>query len=176
MHADYDSQPTVRHMRWLGWTLFGLIMLGLVWVMTDKVLRVIEARTVSATRENISASLVALSAERVAQGLSAEPSGLGQNPFKLLRWQNNDYCGELLAAQLPEPSCWYYLPQRSWLLHRSRFADEKGDLVAELQVFQLQAVPKQGLNRTESQDAVSSLELTQVATTEVALWVDNYKK
>jgi hypothetical protein len=173
--ADYDSARTVRRARLLGWSLCGLIALGLVWAMASKILQVSEARALDATRENLLASLSALAAERVAQGLAADTSWLRRNPFQLLRWESSDYCGELVASQVPQTGCWHYLPARAWLLHRSRFADEQGELAAELRVFQLQAVPRQRLGSTELTDALISLELNEVPAAEITALADSYQ-
>lgn len=175
MRADYDSDRTVRHARLLAVCVCAVIGLGLVWAMGVKILQVSEARAINATRENLLASLSNLAAERLAQGLPADASWLRRNPFALLRWVNSDYCGELLAQQPPQAGCWHYLPARGWLLHRSRFADEQGDLAAELQVFQLQAVPKPRLSGTESKEALISLELNPVPAAEVDALVDTYQ-
>jgi hypothetical protein len=173
--SDYDSPRTVRNVRRLAAAVCAVIGLGLVWAMGVKVLQVSEVRAVAATRENLLASLSNLAAERVAQGLPADASWLRRNPFELLRWVNSDYCGELLAQQPPQAGCWHYLPARGWLLHRSRFADEQAELAAELQVFQLQAVPKPLLGSTESKEALISLELNPVPAAEVAALVDTYQ-
>ncbi len=175
MKSDYDSPRTVRHARWLAAAVCAVIGLGLVWAMAVKILQVSEARAVNATRENLLASLSSLAAERVAQGLPADASWLRRNPFQLLRWVNSDYCGELHERQLPQAGCWHYLPARGWLLHRSRFADEQGQLAAELHIFQLQAVPKLLQGSTESKDALISLELNPVPVAEVAALADTYQ-
>ena len=175
MKSDYDSPRTVRHARWLAAVVCGVITLGLVWAMGVKIMQVSEARAIDATRENLLASLNALAAERVAQNLPADASWLRRNPFQLLRWVNSDYCGELLERQPPQVGCWHYLPERGWLLHRSRFADEQGELAAELHVFQLQAVPKSLLGSPESQDGLSSLGLNSVPAAEVAARADTYQ-
>jgi hypothetical protein len=173
--ADYDSPRTVRHARWLAGGVCAVIGLGLVWAMGVKILQVSEARAVNATRENLLASLSNLAAERVAQGLPADASWLRRNPFELLRWVNSDYCGELLERQPPQAGCWHYLPARGWLLHRSRFTDPEQGIVAELQIFQLLAVPKALLGSTESKDALLSLELNPVPAAEVTALADTYQ-
>lgn len=175
MSADYDSRRTVHRAQLFGWTVCGLIAIGLVWAMAIKILQVSEARAIDATRENLAASLTALAAERVAQGQAADISWLRRNPFLLLSWISSDYCGELHEQQLPQAGCWHYLPTRGWLLHRSRFADEQGELAAELQVFQLQEVPKAALSSTESKEALISLELNRVPAAEVSALADSYK-
>jgi hypothetical protein len=93
----------------------------------------------------------------------------------LLSWISSDYCGELQARQLPQAGCWHYLPVRGWVLHRSRFTDEQGELAAELQVFQLQALPKAALGSTESKETLISLELNRVPAAEVAALADSYQ-
>lgn len=174
MRRDYDSPRTVRRVRWLAVVVCALIALGLVWAMGVKILQVSEARAINATRENVLTSLNNLAAERLAQGLSTDASWLRRNPFQLLRWLSSDYCGELLEHQPPQAGCWHYLPAQGWLLHRSRFADEQGEIAAELQVFQLQAVPKALLGSTESKDALISLELNPVPAAEVTALADTY--
>lgn len=174
MRPDYDTDRTVRHVRLLGWGLCGLIALGLIWALGSKILQVSEARTVSATRENLQASLNALAAERVAKGQAIDVRWLRRNPFQLLRWISSDYCGELLERQLPQTGCWHYLPARGWLLHRSRFTDEQGVLAAELQVFQLQAVPIRRQTGTESKEGLLSLELNPVSAAEITALADTY--
>ena len=175
MKTDYDSGRTVRRARLFGWAVCTVMALGLLWAMGAKILRVSEARAINATRENLLASLTSLAAERVAQGQAADASWLRRNPFQLLRWESSDYCGELQEPQLPQAGCWHYLPARGWLLHRSRFTDPEQGIVAELRVFQLQAVPKAPLGSTESKDALIGLELNQVPAAEVTALADTYQ-
>ena len=175
MRTEYASARDVQQLRWLVWVVGGGLLLVVLWLLTVKVLRVSEARAVSATRENLAASLSALAAQQMAQGKALDERWLQRNPFALLRWPSSDYCGELTAAQMPQPGCWHYLPARGWLLHRSRFADPEQGMVAELRVFQLQAVPKALLGSTESKDALLSLELNPVPAAEVAALADTYQ-
>jgi hypothetical protein len=173
--SDYDSPRTVRQARWLAVVVCAVIGLALLWTMGVKILRVSEARAIDATRENLLASLSALAAEQVAKGQAADARWLRRNPFQLLRWVNSDYCGELLERQPPQAGCWHYLPARGWLLHRSRFTDAELGIVAELQIFQLRAVPQALLGSTESKDALLSLELNPVPAAEVAALADTYQ-
>jgi hypothetical protein len=173
--TDYDSDRTVRHARLLAGVVCAVIALGLVWAMGVKVLQVSEARALSATQENLLASLTALAAEQVAKGQVADTRWLRRNPFQLLRWESSDYCGELQELQLPQAGCWYYLPARGWLLHRSRFTDPEQGVVAELQVFQLHAVPKPPLGSPASPEALISLELNPVPAADVTALADTYQ-
>ena len=175
MRTEYASARDVQQLRWLVWVVGGGLLLVVLWLLTVKVLRVSEARAVSATRENLAASLSALAAQQMAQGKALDERWLQRNPFALLRWPSSDYCGELTAAEMPQPGCWHYLPLQGWLLHRSRFTDTEQGLVGQLQVFQLQAVSARSLSGSQLPRRIISMELVSVPAAEVAALADTYQ-
>ena len=175
MRAEYANGRDVRRLRWQVWGLGALLLVAVLWLLTAKILRVSEARAVSATRENIAASLSALAVEHMARGQMLEASWLRRNPFELLSWPSEDYCGELSEGEPPRRGCWHYLPARGWLLHRSRFTDAGQGMDGQLQVFQLRAVPQLSSTGPQSPGRFISMELDRVPAAEVAALAQAYR-
>ena len=175
MRAEYTSARDVQQLRWVVWVVGGVLLVVMLWLLTAKILRVSEARAVSATRENIAASLSALAVEHMARGQMLEASWLRRNPFELLSWPSEDYCGELNEGEQPQRGCWYYLPAQSWLLHRSRFTDAGQGMDGQLQVFQLRAVPQLSSTGPQSPGRFISMELDRVPAAEVAALAQAYR-
>lgn len=107
MSPDYGVDAQVRLARRWGRALSGLILLGLVLAMAGKIMQVSEARAMQATREHLAASLNSLAAEHIAKDQVLDPAWGRKNPFVLLRWQQDNYCGELAAGGKPRNGCWY---------------------------------------------------------------------
>ena len=108
-------------------------------------------------------------------GQMLEASWLRRNPFELLSWPSEDYCGELSEGELPQRGCWHYLPARGWLLHRSRFTDAGQGMDGQLQVFQLRAVPQLSSTGPQSPGRFISMELDRVPAAEVAALAQAYR-
>ncbi|MBC9252521.1 hypothetical protein A9179_19830 [Pseudomonas alcaligenes] len=144
------------------------ILLGVVLALAWKIAQVSERRAVQATREHLASSLGSLVSERLAKQQVLEAAWKSRNPFTLLRWQQDNYCGELAAGEQPERGCWYWLPQRAWVLYRSRFGDEWTRTRGGLQVYRLLAVPGVQLATPQSKGATFALELQEVPLTELS--------
>ncbi|HLD68666.1 MAG TPA: hypothetical protein VJA19_21835, partial [Pseudomonas sp.] len=95
MNRDYGMDDGVRRLRRLGWALTGLMLLGVVLALGWKIAQVSERRAQQATREYLASSLISLTAEQLAQDRLLTRGMLTANPFQLLRWQQDNYCGEL---------------------------------------------------------------------------------
>jgi len=141
MSPDYGVDGQVRLARRWGRAITVLILLGLVLAMAWKIAQVSEARAMQATREHLSASLNSLAAEHIAQDRVLDPAWSKTNPFVLLRWQQDNYCGELAAGEPARRGCWYWLPARAWVLYRARFASGWIDERGEVQAWRVQALP-----------------------------------
>lgn len=107
MTPDYQAGYWVRRARLAGWTLALAMLLGLVWVLGWKMAEVSEGRAMEATRVHLATSLNALVAEQMAKDQALDAAWRNRNPFVLLRWQQDNYCGELAAGDEPQAGCWY---------------------------------------------------------------------
>ncbi|MCJ8168408.1 hypothetical protein [Atopomonas sediminilitoris] len=116
-HRDYAQDKSIKRLR-RSVAIVLLLVAGVVlWLMLEKALSVLEQRTVTAMADSLRDSVLARSAEMLIRGESE--LDLGEvNPFSLLRWQPKQYCGELYGSQPPQTGCWYYLPQRRWVVYR----------------------------------------------------------
>ena len=175
MSPDYGVDGQVRLARRWGRAITVLILLGLVLAMAWKIAQVSETRAMQATLEHLSASLNSLAAEHIAKDQVLDPAWSWKNPFVLLRWQQNDYCGELAAGDKPRAGCWYWLPAHAWVLYQARFSDGWSLGRGEMQAYRL--VVLNGGTPTGShllQDVVA-LELEVVPATELAAqdWLSN---
>ncbi len=137
MSPDYGVDDQVRLARRWGRAISGLILLSLALAMAWKILQVSEARAMQATREHLAASLNSLAAEHIAKDRVLDPAWSKTNPFVLLRWQQNDYCGELAAGAKPRSGCWYWLPAQAWVLYQARFSDGWSLGQGEMQAYRL---------------------------------------
>lgn len=148
----------VRFWRRCAFLLLALLLLPLLAAGTWRALQVSERRAYDATLEHLRSSLSAQVAEHLASGAGARLAPAG-NPFALLRWQGDGYCGELADPRQAAPGCWYYLPGQAAVLYRSRFFDRWQGNGDELHVFALVEVPAKTPNASQSVGSVVGLEL-----------------
>lgn len=163
-----DSLKARRVAKIFGWAFAVAIAVGLTLPFGWRMLEVTEARAISATRENLASSLTALMAEQVARGEAADGRWLRGDPFRLLRWRQENYCGDLLDGNAPRRGCWHYLPQRQWVLYRNRFGggQEAGQ---EIHAYALKLVPEQSETRSrKNRGDFVSIELQPVPAKELA--------
>lgn len=157
-----DTELAVRSWRFRGWLLLAVMLVPAVAALGWRILQVSEQRAYEATLASLAASLNGLVAEGVARGGQGAEAALQENPFALLRWQPDDYCGELVLMERAERGCWYYLPQQRWVLYRSRFFDRRQRSGDELHLFGLVAVPQEMRNASQSVGSVVGLELVPI--------------
>lgn len=162
MSPDYGVDDQVRLARRLGRLLVGLMVLGLLLALGWKIAQVSERRAMEATREHLAASLNSLVAEQVAGNQVLDPAWGRRNPFVLLRWQQDSYCGELAAGEAPRGGCWYWLPAQAWVLYRTRFGDGWTSGQGELHAYQLVALSYKMPTGSHWQHAAMALELEAV--------------
>ncbi len=120
MKADQALAETVRRSRRGGRVMLavlGLVALVIVWRMAQ----VSEEQAFDTTRGRLEASLNALAAEHMARGQMLDMQWSRRNPFELLRWRQDDYCGALEEDETPGSGCWYWLPAQGWLIYRMRY-------------------------------------------------------
>lgn len=163
MNRDYGMDDGVRLLRRLGWILTGLMLLGVVLALAWKIAQVSERRAMESTREHLAASLSSLTAEQMAKDRVLEPAWRRTNPFVLLRWQPDDYCGELAAGDEPQAGCWHWLPARAWVLYRLRFDDG-----GEVRAYRLLAVPGPMAKGSQLAGSGFALELEAVPRAELS--------
>lgn len=175
MRADYEADYTVRRARIVGWSLTGTIAFGLILLIGWKIAEVSEQRAMNSTRERLASSLSSFSAERVAKDQVLNKGWEKRNPFVLLRWQQDNYCGELTTAEEPRRGCWYWLPQQGWVLYRTRFGDEWTKDAGELQVYRVREIPREMSIGSQSVGAAFALELEEVPPAELtaAGWISH---
>ncbi len=166
MRPDYDADDTVRHMRRIGWGGALLILLGIALALGWKIAQVSERRAMDATREHLAASLSSLAAETMAKDQVLEPVWRKRNPFVLLRWQQDNYCGELVAGYEPQAGCWYWLPSEAWVMYRARFADGWTRGWGEVRVWRLLVVSDGMPTASQLPGAAFALELEAVPAVE----------
>jgi len=147
--AEYDSAATVRRARLLGWGLGGLILLGVVLALAWRIAQASEERARNAMRENLAASLNSLAAEQVAQRRPLALEWQRRNPFELLRWQPDGYCGELAEGEAPRRGCWHFLASRAWVLYRPRYTQQQTALKAYRVTVVPATAPATGLELEE---------------------------
>ena len=121
-----------------------------------------EARTVQATVTNLAHGLNALAAEHMARGQPLEADWARRNPFVLLRWQLDNYCGELAESRTPRRGCWYFLPQQARVLYRARFGGWRNGGEEGLLAWQLVALPQQLMDTAQTVRQVTAVELRAV--------------
>jgi hypothetical protein len=168
VNPDYQAGYWVRRARLLGWGLSLVMALGVLLVLGWKIAEVSERRAMQATREHLAASLAVLAAERVAQDRALETAWKNSNPFVLLRWQQDNYCGELAAGDEPGAGCWYWLPRQAWVLYRARFADGWMGEGSRRHAWRLVAVPETLPTASQSRGAPFALELEEVPVAELS--------
>ena len=165
---DYEADYWVRRSRLFGWGLALAMLLGIVLALGWKIAEVSERRAMQATREHLAASLTGLAAEQVAKNRALDEAWKKKNPFVLLRWQQDNYCGELAAGGEPRSGCWYWLRSQAWVLYRPRFADgwtRKGN---EVLAWRLSAVPEGMSAASQSGQGAYALELEAVPAAELS--------
>ncbi|MEO4048498.1 hypothetical protein AAFN46_15590 [Pseudomonas sp. CAU 1711] len=167
MSPDYQVDYWVRRARQLGWGLGLAMLLALVLALGWKIARVSEARAMDATRQHLAASLSSLAAERVAKDRALDEAWRSKNPFVLLRWRQDNYCGELAAGDEPRAGCWYWLPHQAWVLYRPRFADGWTKRGSGVHAWRLQAIPAAPSTASQSTHGRFALELSAVSAAEL---------
>lgn len=168
MSPDYEVDYWVRRLRLFGWGLILVMAAGVVLALGWKIAEVSERRAMQATREHLAASLNSLAAEQLARDRQLAPAWRRQNPFVLLRWQQDNYCGELVASEAAQAGCWYWLPGRAWVVYRPRFADGWAGGRAELHAWQVLVVPDAMPKASQAGGAAFALELTVVSASELS--------
>ena len=168
MTPDYAAGTWVRRARLLGWGLGLAMLLALLLVLGWKIAEVSEARATDATRRHLAASLNGLAAEQLAKDRGLDEAWKRKNPFVLLRWQQDNYCGELAVGDEPQAGCWYWLPRQAWVLYRPRFADGWTWQGGEVQVWRLLAVPEGMPTASQSARSAFALELAAVPAAELS--------
>lgn len=165
MRGEYQLDGRVRLARRLGWTFTWLILSILVITLGWKIAQVSERRAMDATHEHLTTGLNNLVAEQTAKNQALNNAWRGTNPFVLLRWQQDNYCGELAASAEPQRGCWYWLPERAWVLYQQRFDDERAN---EVRAWRLVAVPGSWTTASHSKGASFALELEEVSAADVS--------
>lgn len=164
MTPDYQTGYWVRRSRLVGRVLILVMTLGGLLALGWKMAEVSENRAMQATREHLAASLTALAAEQMAKRQVVDERWQQGNPFVLLRWQQDNYCGELGAGDEPRAGCWYWLPQQAWVLYRPRFAGQPDALKA----WRVWAVPDAQAGTSALPGRGFALELAEVPGAELA--------
>ena len=142
MRGEYQLEEHVRLARRLVWTIGGVLLVVVLLALAWQIAQVSERRAQQATREYLASSLISLTAEQLAQDRLLTRGMLTANPFQLLRWQQDNYCGELARGDTPASGCWYWLAEPGWVLYRWRFSDGWAEDSTELQAYRVQAVPQ----------------------------------
>jgi len=175
MSPDYGVDGQVRLARRLGRLFIGGVVLWLLLALGWKIAQVSERRAMQATREHLAASLNSLSAEHVAKNQVLAPAWDKSNPFVLLRWQQDNYCGELAAGEASQGGCWYWLPTQGWVLYRMRFGDGWTLGQGELHAYKLTALSYEEPAGSHLPHATLSLELEAVsaAALSAADWISH---
>lgn len=168
MSGEYQLQGRVRLARRLGWMLTGLMLLAVLLALTWQIVQVSERRAQQATREHLASSLASLTAEQLAQDRLLTRGMLVGNPFLLLRWQQDNYCGELVSGETPTRGCWYWLAEPGWVLYRWRFSDGWAKDSTELQAYRVQAVSQATATGAHWQGRGLALELQAVPQAQIA--------
>lgn len=168
MRADYQIDRHVRLLRCAGWLICALLGLAVVLAMAWKIAQVSEQRALQATREHLAASLNSLAAEHLARHRELGAQWRKTNPFVLLRWEQDNYCGELPAGQAPQSACWYWLPSRAWVLYRARFADGWARGQGEVRAWRVLVVPAELSTASQSGHGAFALELDPVPAAQVS--------
>ncbi len=166
MISDYQIGYQIRQMRFWGliltliMLLIGAMALGLHIVATS------ELRSMDITRQRLASSLSSLAAEQMAKQQIPNAVWSKLNPFVLLRWQQDDYCGELAAGDEPQAGCWYWLPTLAWVLYRSGWA---GGCIMHAWRVSASALPSGVPTVSQQMSRVFTLELAAVPTAELVI-------
>lgn len=168
MSPDYESDFWVRRSRLFGWGLILLMTLCLVLALGWKIAQVSERRAMEATRAHLATSLNSLAAEHLAKDKTLGMAWRTKNPFVLLRWQQDNYCGELAAGDAPQSGCWYWLPREAWVMYQASFADGWTGGQGEVHAWRLLVVPDGMPATSQSSGAAFALELEAVPAVELS--------
>ncbi len=168
MTVDYDSIHTVRLSRRWGWGLASLIGVLVVAMLGWRMLDVAGQRSEAATLENLHAGLNRLALEETAQGRTLHRHWLQANPFAQLRWQADDYCGELMALSQSRAGCWYFWPAQHWVVHRG---DEQAGAVEGMRAWRLRAIPERSQQAEKSNDGLLAVELEQISISQLQVYL-----
>lgn len=168
MKGEYQLASRMRLARRLGWAATGLMLAAVVLALAWQIAQVSERRAQQATREHLASSLASLTAEQLAQDRLLTHGMLAGNPFLLLRWQQDNYCGELARGTTPASGCWYWLAEPGWVLYRWRFSDGWAKDSTELQAYRVQAVPQATATGAHWQGRGLALELQAVPKAQLA--------
>ena len=143
--------------RWqrLGLWLVLLMAIGLLWLLTWRILGVLEMRNMQAMHGALARGLSDLAAERLAAGQPLPEAWLRGNPFQLLRWQPDDYCGSLPPPGQLRGGCWYYLAERGWLAYQARYADRRAPAGDGLYLWQLRRLPEKMQTASQRDDGLA---------------------
>lgn len=155
----------MRNVRLFGWGLSILIVLLMVGVLGWKMAQVSEVRAMDATKEHLAASLNALTAEQIAKDQELAPAWRKLNPFVLLRWQQDNYCGELALDSQPQQGCWYWVAAKGWVVYRARFFSNLNVAQDGVHAWQVLAVPE----REAAGASAFALELEAVSAEELSI-------
>lgn len=173
MRRDYGSGRSINQLRRLGWGITLLMLLPVLLTMGWKIAQISEQRAMEATREYLATSLSNLVAQRLASGRALEPAWRHANPFVLLRWQQDNYGGELTAGAAPQSGYWYWLPAKGWIVYRARFRDGWTQSQGEIHAYRLLAGPEQPPTGARLTGVTFALELEAVPAAELsaATWL-----
>ena len=169
MTPDYQAGYWVRRSRLVGRVLILVMTLGGLLALGWKMAEVSENRAMQATREHLAASLTALVAEQMAKDQALKEVWRDRNPFVLLRWHQDNYCGELAAGDEPRAGCWYWLPQQAWVLYRQRFADGWAGRGGGVHAWRLSTVPDGMSAASQLSGRAFALELAAVSPVELSV-------
>lgn len=168
MRRDYGNGRSISRLRRLGWGITLLMLLPVLLTMGWKVARISEQRAMEATREYLATSLNNLVAQRLASGRAPEPAWRHANPFALLRWQQDNYGGELAAGAAPHSGYWYWLPVQGWIVYRVRFTEVWTQSPGEIHAYRLLAEPEQPPTGARLAGVTFALELEAVPAAELS--------
>lgn len=168
MSPDYESGFWVRRSRLIGWGLILVMSGGMVLTLGWKIAQVSERRAMEATRANLASSLNSLAAEHLAKDKTLGTAWRTKNPFVLLRWQQDSYCGELAAGDAAQSGCWYWLPREAWVMYQASFADGWTRGQGEVRAWRLLVVPDGVPTASQSSGAAFALELEAVPAAELS--------
>ena len=132
-------------------------------------------RSEAATLENLQAGLNRLALEETAQGRTLHRNWL-QATFAQLRWQAEDYCGELEELTQARAGCWYFWPAQHWVVHRG---GEQAGAVDGMRAWRLRAIPERSQQAEKSNDGQSAVlsddllavELEQISTGQLQVYL-----
>ncbi|WP_339080959.1 hypothetical protein [Pseudomonas sp. TMP9] len=158
----------MRFARQLGWAITWLILFTTVLALGWKIAQVTERRALEATHEHLTTGLNNLVAEQMAKNQVLDKAWRNSNPFVLLRWQQDNYCGELAAAEEPQSGCWYWLTGRAWVLYQQRFSDEWANETREVRAWRLVDVPGSATTASHSKGTGFALELAEISADELS--------